>query len=212
MGRAIGRWQSIISLHTSLSGRCGSRKQSLSASWNVHQAKDSLSRLAGSNTSVLRKLGSKLDLAGALRSGEAPSQRLREGGWYGWKPSSSSNFSIRAFRACSLAEVRQTPPCRAIRGSSISVSNTLPPSESCRTEGWRRRQRRLPGWHLRGRVVTAGQLTRSPDSELWDLRGAEECPVAKIASHALWQPAPALQGDLPRLRCLDCFDLAKIDR
>ena len=23
----------------------------------------------------------------------------RKGGWYGWKPSSSSNFSIRAFRA-----------------------------------------------------------------------------------------------------------------
>ena len=29
---------------------------------------------------------------------------------------SSSNFSIRAFRACHLAEIRQTAPCRAILG------------------------------------------------------------------------------------------------
>ena len=31
---------------------------------------------------------------------------------------SSSNFSIRAFRACPLFEIRQTFPCRAIRGKS----------------------------------------------------------------------------------------------
>ena len=37
---------------------------------------------------------------------------------YSWKPSSSSNFSIRAFRACPLTETRQTAPCRAIRGKS----------------------------------------------------------------------------------------------
>ena len=55
---------------------------------------------------------------------------FREGGWYGWKPSSrsSSNFSIRAFRACPLVEIRQTAPCRAIRGNSISVNSTLPSS------------------------------------------------------------------------------------
>ena len=52
---------------------------------------------------------------------------------YGWKPSSNSNFSIRAFRACPLIEIRQTVPCRAIRGNSISVNGTLPPSYVCRT-------------------------------------------------------------------------------
>ena len=42
---------------------------------------------------------------------------------------SSSNFSIRAFRAYPLIEVRQTVPCRAIRGNGISDDSTLPPSE-----------------------------------------------------------------------------------
>ena len=37
---------------------------------------------------------------------------------YGWKPSSSSNLSIRAFRVYPLVEIRQTVPCRAIRGKS----------------------------------------------------------------------------------------------
>ena len=41
---------------------------------------------------------------------------------------SSSNFSISAFRAYPLVETGQTAPCRAIRGNSISVSSTLPPS------------------------------------------------------------------------------------
>ena len=40
---------------------------------------------------------------------------------------SNSNFSIRAFRAYPLIEIRQTVPCRAIRGSNISVSTALPP-------------------------------------------------------------------------------------
>ena len=61
---------------------------------------------------------------------------LPKGGWDGWKPSSSSNFSNRAFRAriyklysfeFPLVETRQTVPCRAIRGNSISVNSTLPP-------------------------------------------------------------------------------------
>ena len=56
---------------------------------------------------------------------------FRKGGWYGWKPSSSSDFSIRAFRAYPLIETKQTVPCRAIRGTSISVNSTLPPSYSC---------------------------------------------------------------------------------
>ena len=33
-----------------------------------------------------------------------------------------------AFRACPLVEIRQAVPCRAIRGNSISVNSTLPPS------------------------------------------------------------------------------------
>ena len=41
---------------------------------------------------------------------------------------SSSDLSIRAFRAYPLIEIRQTVPCRAIRGDSISVICTLPPS------------------------------------------------------------------------------------
>ena len=51
---------------------------------------------------------------------------IRKGGWYGWKPSSSSNLSIRVFRAYPLIEIRQTGPRRAIRGNGISVSSTLP--------------------------------------------------------------------------------------
>ena len=46
---------------------------------------------------------------------------------YGWKPSSSSNVSIRVVLAYPLIEARQTAPCRAIRGDSISVSSNPPP-------------------------------------------------------------------------------------
>ena len=41
---------------------------------------------------------------------------------------SSSNLSIRAFRACPHVEIRQAVPRRAIRGNSISVNSALPPS------------------------------------------------------------------------------------
>ena len=67
-----------------------------------------------------------------------------KGGWCGWKPSSSSDISIRALRAqivqfeflefiLSLKfdeqfPVEQFEASRAIRSSSISVSSTLPPS------------------------------------------------------------------------------------
>ena len=51
----------------------------------------------------------------------------RKAGWYGWKPTSSSTLSIRAFRAYPLIWIRRTVPCRAIRGSNISVKGTLPP-------------------------------------------------------------------------------------
>ena len=44
-------------------------------------------------------------------------------------PPSSSDLSIRVFLVFSLIEIKQTVPCRAIRGnSSISVNSTLPPS------------------------------------------------------------------------------------
>ena len=45
-----------------------------------------------------------------------------------WKPSSNSTCSIRAFRAYPLIEIRQAVPCRAIRGSRISVNGSPPPS------------------------------------------------------------------------------------
>ena len=51
--------------------------------------------------------------------------------YYTGKPSSSSNFSIRVFRAYPLIETRQTVPRRAIReirGASTSVGSTLTPS------------------------------------------------------------------------------------
>ena len=41
---------------------------------------------------------------------------------------SSSNLSILYFRAYPLREIKQTVPCRAIRGNSISVNSTLPTS------------------------------------------------------------------------------------
>ena len=68
---------------------------------------------------------------------------LWEGGMIRLKPSSSSNFSIRAFRAqiCQfkffraypLTEIRQAVPCRAIRGKTSEsrqqyLSQQYPPS------------------------------------------------------------------------------------
>ena len=68
---------------------------------------------------------------------------FRKGEWYGWKPSSISNLSIRAFRAQisqfdiferilrlkvdKLFPVEQFEASRAIQGSRFSVSSTLPP-------------------------------------------------------------------------------------
>ena len=59
------------------------------------------------------------------RHGSAPSS-VRKGGCCGWEPSSSSNFSIRVFRAYPLIEIRQAVPCRAIRGNS-NLSQQYPP-------------------------------------------------------------------------------------
>ena len=60
-----------------------------------------------------------------------PNYLISERGWYGWKPSSSSNVSIWVVRACPLIETRQAAPCRAIRGSNISVNSTLCSSYAC---------------------------------------------------------------------------------
>ena len=49
-------------------------------------------------------------------------------------PHGAQNFSIRAFRACPLVEIRQALACRAIRGNSISVNSTLPPLSSACAE------------------------------------------------------------------------------
>ena len=53
----------------------------------------------------------------------------RKGTWYGWKPSSSSKFTILAFRAYYLIDCRQKAHSRALRGNSISVNSTLPLSQ-----------------------------------------------------------------------------------
>ena len=95
-------------------------------------------------TMLVGKLGVRHDWA-SDRACERPSVRewvsacvsewvsewVRKGGWCGWEASSSSNFSIRAFGACPLVELRRTVPCRAIRGNCISVNSTLPPSYEC---------------------------------------------------------------------------------
>ena len=61
------------------------------------------------------------------RSGREGCRVYRKGGCYGWKPSSSSNHSIRVVGAYPPREIRHTAPCRAIRGDSIGVNSTLPP-------------------------------------------------------------------------------------
>ena len=57
----------------------------------------------------------------------APVSSSAGGGWYSWKPSSSSTFSIRVVRVYPLIECL-TVPCRAIRGNGISVNSAVPPS------------------------------------------------------------------------------------
>ena len=64
--------------------------------------------------------------------------------------SSSSNLSIRAVRACPLTEICQTVLCRAIRGNSISVNCTIPPSY-CRPRDADAVLRIWGGWSLRAR-------------------------------------------------------------
>ena len=49
----------------------------------------------------------------------------RKGGWFGWKPSSSSTFSIRACRAYPLVEIGQAVPCAVIRGNRLSNTTCL---------------------------------------------------------------------------------------
>ena len=64
---------------------------------------------------------------------DRPRPRFGRGGrCFGWKPSSSSNLYIRAFRACSLAEIRHTAPCRA-KQRQQHLSQRYPPPRSHRS-------------------------------------------------------------------------------
>ena len=68
---------------------------------------------------------------GCQKSGPSASWRLRyvrKRGWYGWKPSSSSNLSIRVVQAYCLIEIRQAIIYRAIRADSISIDSIIPPT------------------------------------------------------------------------------------
>ena len=62
---------------------------------------------------------------------------------------SSSTLSIRAVRAYPLIEIRQAAPCRAIRGNSISVNSTLPPSQVCH----RVMRNQTPSYYIRLIIV-----------------------------------------------------------
>ena len=53
---------------------------------------------------------------------------FRQGGWYSWKPSSSSNVSIRAFRAYPTFEIRQTAPIEQFEATVSSPPPNLPAS------------------------------------------------------------------------------------
>ena len=97
----------------------------------------------------------------------------RKGGFYGWKPSSSSSFLIQVVRAQSsqfeLFEfalllkfdkhlpVEQFEASRAIRGSSISVSSTLPPS-------WRSAHREVTTWAAASRREIRMALASAADA------------------------------------------------
>ena len=50
---------------------------------------------------------------------------IRKGGWYSWKPSSNSDFSIIVFRTYPLIEIRQAAPCRAIQYLSQQYPSPL---------------------------------------------------------------------------------------
>ena len=105
-------------------------------------------------TRVWYSYGTCLTFVGLL----APGTRKR--GWYGWKPSSSSNLSIRVFRAYPLIESSQTAPCRAIRGDGISANSTLPPLLTVhllrRRRGRRGRGRRAGAARCHGRCCWRG--------------------------------------------------------
>ena len=99
------------------------------------------------------RAGSCIDLAYTPSTSQKYRNRLRRGGRHSWKPSSSSNVSVRAVRVrisqFELFElvlllklgkqfpVEQLEASRAIRGSSISVGSALPPSEVQQLQGTR---------------------------------------------------------------------------
>ena len=79
------------------------------------------------------------------RSPSAATSRRAEGGM-----NDTAGNPRRAFRYYPLIEIRQTVPCRAMRGKSLSVNSTLPPS----LLGEHRLGHRLG--QRRARVVLAG--------------------------------------------------------
>ena len=111
-----------------------------------------------------------------------------EGGWYGWKPSSSSNLSIRNFRAYPLIEIRQTVPCRAISRQQY-LKQYPPPLLSLRVRGARVSDRTrwspLGGFVLRpnrtiawGPSLSDGQKPKS----LWNLLPPGSWPGTRTRS------------------------------
>ena len=81
---------------------------------------------------------------------------------------SSSPFSIRAFRASPLNEIRQIVPCRAVRGSSISVSSTLPPYQQRSTAVVVSQFSVSPATEPMGSV---SRRYRPSEGQIWRLKG-----------------------------------------
>ena len=96
-------------------------------------------------------------------------------------------LSSRAFRAYPLIEIRQTVPCRAIRGNNIPVNSTLPPLQCAAPPppfAGRTTARRLS--RLRGGAATAPR-PRTPCG----FRGSPSRPALSRS------PAGLLQGLSP---------------
>ena len=108
------------------------------------------------------------------------SRVIRKGGWYSWKPSSSSNFSIRVGRVYPLIKTRQAVPCRAIRGNSISVNSTpllikyLCPEFVLETTGTV-----LYFFGLRHHLTTPNTTTTWASKDFWSLPLHNERPYSK---------------------------------
>ena len=118
------------------------------------------------------------------RAAQGPS--IEKGGWYGWKPSSSSNFSIRAFRVVSLTEAKRTVLYRAIRANRISIKQYHPPlfkepsAESANSRNTSRTSvvggvRALPGDNYRTSTRSRARPPRS--SRAWRASTSTRAPT-----------------------------------